>query len=257
MNRSSSWVLLLSLLAAGCARSDGQPLTVAAAASLRGVMPDLVAAWKAAGGAGEVRVTYGASGDLRKQVEGGAPIDLVVFASEKPVDDLVAGGLVDRATKLRIATNTLVLVGPKGGPLLKFATIEQLADGERVAIGEPGAVPAGQYARVAFERLGKWRALEGRMVYGGDVSSVLAYARRGEVMAAVVYKTEAAPHRDLVVLDEATGDWAPHPEVVSAIVKRAPAAAGAFQAFLISDAGQAILQRHGFGSPHAVVAVTP
>jgi molybdate transport system substrate-binding protein len=247
--------LSLSLATAACSCSnegDRTEVTLAVAASLRNVVPELAAKFEKEH---DVRIvaTYGASGDLRKQVEGGAPIDGVIFAGARPVDDLVQGGRVDADSRRVLATNTLVLIGPKGARPLTFATIDTIPASEKLAVGDPGAVPAGQYAREYLGKLGSWEKLsaESRLVLGGDVAAVLAYARRGEVPAAIVYRTEVRGIEDVVILDEATGPGAPRPEIVSAVVTKAPRAAEAraFLDFIASAEGQAILAAYGFGPP--------
>ena len=226
-------------------------VTIAAAASLRVVLPELARGYEARHPSEHVVATFGASGDLKKQVEGGAPIDGVMLAAARPVQELADAGFVDPATRRVLATNTLVLVGRKGGPPVTFATLDTLPAGEHVAIGEPGAVPAGEYARTWLTALGKWDAMRGRLVLGGDVAAVLAYARRGEVAAAIVYRTEARGISDIVVLDEAKGASAPRPEVVGAVVRgaRRAAASTSFLAFVASPDGQKILGDFGFGPP--------
>ena len=226
-------------------------MTLAAATSLRGVLPELARAYESRHPGARIAATYGASGDLKKQVEGGAPVDAVIFASARPVDELVAAGRAEATSRVVLATNQLVLIGPKGGPKLTFATLDALAPGDLVAIGDPGAVPAGQYARDYLQKLGKWQALTGRLVLGGDVAAVLAYARRGEVAAAVVYRTELRGIDGVVLLDEAGRPDAPRPEVVAAMVSGARAAAEArgFLAFAGSPEGQKILASSGFGPP--------
>ncbi len=237
----------------GCDRSRpaAVEVTLASAASLRGVIPELAKAYEAGHPGARVVSTYGASGDLEKQVEGGAPVDAVLFAAAKPVDRLAALGRVDPATRRVIATNDLVLVGPKGGKATSFATLDALGPDDRVAVGDPGAVPAGDYARTWLTAIGKWDALEGRLVYGADVAAVLAYARRGEVVAGIVYRTEARGVADIVVLDEATGPGAPRAEVVAAVVRGARAAdqASGFLGFVASPDGQRVLASFGFGPP--------
>jgi molybdate transport system substrate-binding protein len=246
-------LLAALLLAAACTKSAPPPAEamLAAAASLRGVLPELAKAYEAGHPGERVAATYGASGDLKKQVQGGAPVSAVVFASDAPVDQLVAEGRADGATRAVLATNAIVLIGPRGGAKVTFATIDALPAGEKVAIGDPGAVPAGAYARDYLQKLGKWRALEGRLVLGGDVAAVLAYARRGEVAAAVVYRTEARGIADVTVLDEARGPDAPRPVVVAAVVKGAEGAGEArrFLAFAASAEGQKIFADFGFGPP--------
>lgn len=205
--------------------------------------PELVLAW-----GGDVAVTYGASGTLRRQVEGGAPIDAVMFASAAPVDSLIEQQLVDPTTRRRVATNALVLIG-QPSTKVTWATLPELPADQKLAVGDPGAVPAGRYAREALQGLGTWDGLQDRIVYAGDVAMVLAYARRGEVAAAVVYSTDVRGIEDVAILDRASWPGAPTPEVlVAATVGSAPSARD-FLDFVASPAGQAILQRHGFGPP--------
>jgi molybdate transport system substrate-binding protein len=246
------WLLLLGCTMLACARATpSTEVTIAAAASLRAVMPELARAFEATHPGTHVVATFGASGDVKKQVEGGAPIDAVVLAAARPVDELAARGRVDPASMRVIATNELVLIGPRGGPKLTFATLDALPAGEHVAIGDPGAVPAGDYAQTYLTALGKWDALRGRLVLGGDVGAVLAYARRREVAAAIVYRTEVRGVPDVVVLDEAQGPAAPKAAVVAAIVRGARGAelVAEFLGFVTSPEGHRILGDFGFGVP--------
>ncbi len=248
----ASAALAVTLLMFGCrGQASEQEAMIAAAASLRNALPALIDAYAAKHPGAKVRATYGASGDLQKQVEGGAPIDGVLFAGARPVDALIEKGLADAAGRRVLATNALVLIGPKGARPLTFQTIDAVPATEKIAIGDPGAVPAGQYAKAALERLGKWQAIQGRVVFGGDVAAVLAYARRGEVAAAIVYRTEIRGVEDIALLDEARGDWAPRAEVVGAPVKeaKARAEAAAFLEFVASPEGQRVLAEQGFGPP--------
>jgi molybdate transport system substrate-binding protein len=256
MRRRNFGLTAAALVVGACGKAGpaGPEITLAAAASLRGVLPELIRAFAAGHPGLRVTATYGASGDLQKQVEGGAPLDAVIFASGKPVDALVAAGRAEAQSRVVLATNELVLIGPKddrrrGAPALTFATLDTLGPGEMMAIGDPGAVPAGQYARDYLTALGKWGALSGKLVLGGDVAAVLAYARRGEVAAAVVYRTEVRGIADVVVLDAARGPGAPRPEVVAAVVRGAQggAEARAFLQFAAGAEGRQILAAAGFG----------
>ncbi len=248
MKRASAvrWIAVacLGLMVSGCVGSrEGAVPTVAAAASLRHVMPALLE-----GFGQQVRVTYGASGTLRQQVEGGAPVDVVLFAAATPVDQLIARGHADAATRRRLASNDLVLVGPSGGPAVTWASLTELPEGERLAMGTPGAVPAGRYAREALEQLGSWEVLQPRVVFGGDVAAVLASARRGEVAVAAVYATDARGQDDLVVLDRADWEGAPSPEVIGAAVTD-HAGGRALLTWLASDEARARFDAFGFGPP--------
>ncbi|TKD00531.1 molybdate ABC transporter substrate-binding protein [Polyangium fumosum] len=246
---------LVAFVVAGCKREPaegGGEVTVAAATSLRKVFPKLSEGFGATHPGVRVRATYGASGELARQIEGGAGVDLVIVAARDPIDKLAAGGHVDAKRARIVATNELVLVGPKGGPKLTFQTLATaLPPGEKIAIGEPGAVPAGRYAREALEKLGALQALEGRMVLGGNVAAVLAYVERGEVAAAIVYRTEVPGTSGIEVLDGGKAEWAPKPEVWAAVTTKARAGARAdaeaLLDFITGPEGQRILASYGFG----------
>lgn len=238
-------VLVATLAACGQSRAPG--LTIAAASSLRTVLPDLIAA--APAGGLQVHATYAASGILRQQVAAGAPIDLMIFAADQPIDRLIQTGFADPETRTVVATNQLVLISPRNAPPMTFDGLPNLPPASRLAIGDPRTVPVGQYARQALVRLHLWDRLRPQLVYGANVAAVLAYARRGEVEGAFVYATDARAAPDVLVTDRAHGDWAPSPLVVAALRPRAPEAAHRFLGFLLAERGQAILRSKGFGPP--------
>jgi molybdate transport system substrate-binding protein len=246
--------LLATALPASNARA-ASAFTIAAAVSLRAAMPEVVKEFEKQYPAPAVTVTYGASGQLRQQVEAGGPIDVVVFASAEHVDLLAERGLIVAGTRRVVASNSLVLVGPAGAAPLTFATIDRLPAGEMLAIGEPRSVPAGHYAREALQALGKWETMRDRLVFGGHVAAVLQYARRGEAGAAIVYSTDVQGVDGVVVLDRASGAWAPQVETVAAAVKGGEVEkARVFLDLLASRRGSAIFAAHGFGAPAAEVA---
>jgi molybdate transport system substrate-binding protein len=228
---------------------DGGRIMVATAMSLRQVLPALIEAFRKQSPGSEVVATYGASGDLRRQVEGGAPIDVVVFAAASDVDLLIDRKLIAGGKRV-VASNSLLLIGPKDAEPLTFHTIDQVPAGDHIAIGDPKTVPAGRYAREVLQALNKWDAVQDRLVFGGHVAAVLQYARRGEVAAAVVYGTDILGVDGVVVLDRARGDWAPRIETVAAVVAGGQEAAGcAFLDYLETPAAGEIFSAHGFGPP--------
>lgn len=246
--------LASSIPLASCAKRErGAPveIVIAAAASLRSVLPEVVAAYGKTHAQTHITATFAASGELRQQVEAGAPIDLVAFAGAKPVDDLIARGLADGSTRRVIATNTLVLIGPRGGRRFTFSTLATTRREDKIAIGDPRSVPAGQYAKTVLEQDHEWEALQGKLVYGGDVSAVLAYARRGEVAAAIVYKTDLQGIADVEIMDDLPPNAGPRIEVVVARVtgSRVKEAAADFLAYLESDETRRELASYGFGAP--------
>lgn len=254
--RISAIVLTLVVFVGLSCRSNPSPreareIVIGAASSMRHAFPEIVKEFEKEHSGLRATVTYGASGDLARQVEAGAGIDIVVFAGKQPLDKLVQSHHVDAATTKIIARNELVLIGPEKSPAYTFATLDGLPSGERLAIGDPKTVPVGQYARDALEKLALWDKLQNRIVLGANVAAVLAYLQRGEVAVAIVYRTEVQGATGIKVLDTASGVWAPRPEIWMGVVLESHDREGAreFADFLTSSVSQRIFPSFGFGLP--------
>lgn len=188
---SLSFVVLL--LAGGAAHAE-DAVRVFAAASLTNALTDAALSWRAAGHP-EPSLAFGGSSMLAKQVEAGAPADLFASADIGWMDYLEERDRIDRASRVNLLGNTLVLVVPRG-----HAFPVEMKEGfdfagsfsGKLCTGEPGVVPVGIYARQALESLGWWAPLEGRIVGTDDVRTALAFVERGECPAGVVYATDAA-----------------------------------------------------------------
>jgi molybdate transport system substrate-binding protein len=131
---------------------------------------------------------YGASGMLAKQIENDAPADLFISANLEWVDYLKNKKILDVKNIETFTYNELVFAGK---PELKVSSLQELVKLERIAIGSPKSVPAGEYAMEAFRKAGIDKQLEKKLVMAKDVRECLMYAERGEVDGAMVYKTDA------------------------------------------------------------------
>ncbi|TNF32721.1 MAG: molybdate ABC transporter substrate-binding protein [Deltaproteobacteria bacterium] len=235
---------------AGCGREApaGPPLTVFAAASLRAVADDVAAEWGARYHR-EVRVSYGASSTLARQIDAGAGADVILSADVRWIDWLEARARLAPDTRRVFAWNTLVLVAPSGHPFTwaPGAPLAKAFDG-KLALGDPSHVPAGVYAKQALERLEVWDALEGRVVAGADVRAALRYVSDGGAPAGIVYKTDALAAGDAVqvVATLPTDLHDPIRYAGAATASGDAAAAKAFLDWLSSTAGATVLQRYGF-----------
>lgn len=243
-------LLTLSLAACGPATLVGPTeVTVSAAASLGSALAEAQTAFEAEHGSVKIRLNLGSSGALQKQIQQGAIVDLFISAAQGPIDALVQDGLVDAATVQTLAVNQVVLIRPTGtDPVVRTwadLTSDKVA---RVALGDPQHVPAGQYGKAVLEHLNLWSTLEGRLVLGEDVRQVLRYVESGEVQAGIVYRTDGAGSQKVEVVEAAPpGSHAPIVYPV-AVLKGAPPpkAAQQFLDYLLSEAGRAILTKHGF-----------
>ncbi len=223
---------------------------VSAAASLRGVLPQLLESFaEQQSAAPDIVVNYGASGTLSAQVEAGAAVDLLLLASPKPLERLERSGLLDPDSPVVLAVNQMVLAGAKGSEPSRFHDLMQLPADKLLAIGDPRFVPAGQYARGILAREGAWEQLQRRhqLVLAGDVTRALSWLLRGEVDLAVVYATDLRGHDQLELFDRAASS-SEVPRVVGALTERGRAQpmARALLAYLVSDQGGQHFAAAGF-----------
>jgi molybdate transport system substrate-binding protein len=244
---------LLLLLALGTPAPAAQELTVSAAVSMRDAMRDIAGAFAAQHPGVQLRLNFGSSGELQKQIEAGAPVDVFVSAGSRQMDELERRGLVDTGTRRVFARNVLVVVRPADSRL-DLSRPESLLDPKvtRIVIGNPRTVPAGQYAEESLRGLGLWNALQRKLVLAENVRQALDYVARGEVAAGFVYATDAAVRRGQVTeaFRPAEDTYRPvtYPAAVVAATRQ-PALSRALVEFLGGDEARAVLARLGFGGP--------
>ncbi len=192
---------LCLLLAPFSARA--QELTFFAAASLTDVMKDVSTQW-AQTGHQPLRMSFGASSTLARQIEQGAPANLFASADEKWMDYLAEKNLIAANTRKDLLGNDLVLVVPAEklqhftiGP--SFDLLKMLGPDGRIATGDPAHVPVGIYAEQALKKLGLWDAAAPRLARTEDVRAALLLVERGEAPAGIVYATDAAASKAVMI----------------------------------------------------------
>ena len=164
-----------------------------AASSLTEALQELGRQW-AARGHPAPRFAFAASAALARQVEQGAPADIVAFADPHWTDYLETRGLLTPGTRIDVLGNALVVVAPAEPPPAPLALAElpaRLGPG-RLAIGDPASVPAGHYAQAALRTLGLWDGFAPRLARAANVRAALLLVERGEAPLGIVYATDAA-----------------------------------------------------------------
>ncbi|MBB6600071.1 molybdate ABC transporter substrate-binding protein [Luteimonas sp. MC1825] len=228
------------------------PLTVFAASSLQESIDDAANAYRRATGQ-PVRVSYAASPALARQIARGAPADVFVSADLDWMDVLQAQGLVDTTSRSALLGNALVLIAPARGAARPVTLgrgtdlLPLLGERGRIALGLPDSVPAGKYARAAFQSLGMWDALQPRVAGTVNVRAALMLVARGEAPLGVVYASDARVEPRVRVL--ATFPAALHPPIVYPVARVAASRhphAAAFVRWLHTPPARAIFARHGF-----------
>jgi molybdate transport system substrate-binding protein len=245
---------LVVLLAACETRSPAEPapiaLTALAASSLTEALPQAAAAWKARGGAA-VTFSFDSSSKLVKQVEAGAPADLLFTADAETMDRVDGLALLAPGTRRDLLGNALVVVVPAASSWTP-ASAAELASPHLQHLALAGEnVPAGKYARAALGAAGIWAALEPKVVTGDNVRTTLAWVTRGEAEAGVVYATDARAESKVRLAFAFPADSHPpivYPGAVIAASAHVPGAS-AFLAFCASAEGKAIFSAAGFLPP--------
>src|SRR5690242_12788171 len=103
-------MLLLGYLPVSLCGQNRQ-IVIGAAISLKESFSELGGIYERRTGT-KVTFSFGASGQLEKQIEAGAPVDVFASASEREMDELQAKNLIDPATRADFARNSLLLVVP-------------------------------------------------------------------------------------------------------------------------------------------------
>ena len=238
---------LVFLVLAGCSPTPSSrpedTVTVFAAASLTDALTEIAADYERANGS-HVRLSFAASGALARQVQAGAPADVVILADPVWMDRLAAAGRLG-PQRFDLLANDLVVIAPAEAAVSEdpFAT---LPAGSRVAIGDPESVPAGAYARTWLQATGRWEAVRERLVFAADVRGVRAFVARHEAALGVVYRSDVVGQDEVRIVLEP-----PPPEQPAILYPAAETADGgaegrAFLDHLRTPRAAAIFRRHGF-----------
>ncbi len=238
------WSLLTSSLL------QAEELRFSVAASMTDVFKELISTFTATHQDISIVANYGPSGGLAKQINQGAPADLYVSANPKWMAYLIQEGAVAAAAHTIFAHNSLVFLGQKG---LQVSSLLDLVKLERIGIGSPKIVPAGQYAEQALNEAGIYQQLisANKLVMAKDVRQALIYADRGETDGSFVYMTDARLANNATVLFEVPQqlyDRVSYPVGLTVQGKNKPGAVSFYQ-FIASAEAKAIMINYGFSVP--------
>ena len=224
-------------------------LTISAAASLKDAMDVIQNTYQEEHPEVELKFNFGGSGSLQQQISQGAPVDLFFSAAEDKFDLLVDSGEIAKEDGVDLLGNELVLVVPKEeqSNITSFQDLSK-EDIDKMSIGTPESVPAGQYAEESLEKMDVWKNVESKVVYAKDVRQVLTYVETGNVGAGIVYKTDALVSDKVNIV--ATADPETHTPIIYpvGIIKDSDhyEAAKDFYSYLQSDDALKVFEEYGF-----------
>lgn len=203
--------------------------------------------------------SFGSTGLLAKQLREGAPFDLFAAANVSFVDQVVAAGACDGATKAPYARGRIAVWTKRGGvaPPSNLTDLDDVRF-RRVAIANPEHAPYGLAARQALEHTGIWSTIEPRLVLGENVRQTFQFAETGNVDAAIVALA--------LVVNDHENPWLLVDDSLHRPIDQALAVCthgknrtggSAFARFVGSPRGRSIMRRYGFLLPGETLARTP
>lgn len=211
MKRKFNLILILAILVcilSGCTNNNSNNgektnITIAAAASLKNCMDDkIIPMFEEKYPNVKVEATYDSSGKLQTQIEQGADIDIFMSAAMKQMNSLNEKGLIESNSIVELLENKLVLIIPEGSKK-EIKTFEDVLKADKIAIGDPESVPAGQYAKELFENLNIWNEVLEKSSLGTNVTEVLNWVSEGSADAGIVYSTDATSKDNVKIVLEA------------------------------------------------------
>lgn len=244
------------VLTGGPASADDAPL-IAVAANMTAAMETIAARFETLAGV-RVRLSVGASGNLARQIQRGAPFELFIaaddgyprrvaqagFARSPPV--LYAEGRLD----LLLPAPTVVSVDAAANDEARLRATLASSAIRRLALANPEHAPYGRAARQVLEALGYWSEYQGRLVLGESVSQAARFATTGAVQAAFLPRSlaQGSVFKQALRLAVPGRLHDPIHQHMVLLNGAGPGASNLFD-FMLSDAAREVLASHGYALP--------
>jgi molybdate transport system substrate-binding protein len=243
-------ILLVPFAINPSSAEPAKEITVSAAISLKNAFEEIGKIVEEKHPGTKVRFNLGASGDLARQIEAGAPVDVFASAAQKEMDDIDQKGLITSGARTNFAGNSVVLVKP-GMSQIRMESFEDLrkAEVKKIVIANPKSVPAGRYAEEVLKYFNLREAVKDKLVFAEHVRQALDYVARNEVDAAMVYLTDAMIRPTEVRIITKAPDKSHQPILYPiAIVKgsKNQSVAKEFITLVLSTEGKNLLRKYGF-----------
>jgi molybdate transport system substrate-binding protein len=232
-------------------------LNVLAAASLTSAFKELGAQFEANHPGVTIQFNFAGSQQLAQQLVQGAPADIFASANKKQMDVVIEAGRIEKDAARTLVQNRLVIVLPKDNPA-RLEGLKDLAKTNLKLVFAAKEVPVGQYsldfldkavAEGTFPSDYKEKVLANVVSYEDNVKSVLTKVALGEADAGIVYTSDVtgadAKKVGRIEIPDALNIIATYP---IALLKDSANTelAQQFIDLMLSQGGQAVLERYGF-----------
>jgi molybdate transport system substrate-binding protein len=246
-------VAVLLLLAPAAQAAD--EISIAAAADLQYVMPELTQQFEKQTGQ-KVTVTFGSSGNFTSQIQNGAPFDLFFSADMNYPRHLDQAGLIEPGSIYHYADGKIVLWALKSTKIDISRGLLVLLDSKirKIAIANPEHAPYGRAALAALAREDIYSRVQNKIVLAENISQAAQFVDSGAAEVGIVALSLAAAPG---VRDK--GKYFNVPEADYPVIEQGCAilkssqhkqAARQFLEFIKTPAAARVLEEFGFGLPH-------
>ncbi|HJS32174.1 MAG TPA: molybdate ABC transporter substrate-binding protein [Alphaproteobacteria bacterium] len=230
---------------------------IAVAANLTEPMREIAAAFESEREI-RARLSFGSSGNFVRQIQQGAPFELILAADEDSIERLRATGHVTDQGAV-YAVGRLALFIPSGSSikldpeLMGLGEALRLGAVRRIAIANPEHAPYGRAAEQTLRRSGLWELARPRLVLGENIGQAAQFVVTGAAEAGfIAYSIALAPSlKDkgrFVVMPEAA-----HGPIRQRMALLAGASdnARALYEFMSGATARRVLERYGYAVPGA------
>lgn len=253
--RGGFWALAAWLAIQPAAAPAGDVPVIAAASDLTLVMEAITAQFSRETGR-SVRLSYGSSGNLTRQILQGAPYELFLSADESYVQRLAEQGLtLDEGTIY--AEGHIGFFIPERSPLAGTGDLAAMTEAlgnpasGRIAIANPEHAPYGRAAREVLQHMGLWDSVIERLLVGESAAQAAEFTLAGPVSAGLLPASLASTARFA-----ARGRFVPVPREWHApirqrmvLLRNAGETARLFYQFMQNEKAKSLLRQHGFDVP--------
>ena len=231
---------------------QAETLAVGAAHSLKAPFHEILPIFEKEYGA-TVRVVYGPSQTLRRQIEKGEPIDVFLSEGVEEVQKLQQKGLTLNGGPRIYAQTSLVLIMATASPLISTSLRDvPPRRASRMALGDPRTSSLGKITAKALTRLDPAYKNRSRLLHAQHSEEIVNLVRTGEADVGIVYRVDAINNGQVRIIDEAPAEGHTPVQFGQAVVwtcrDESLSAAEKFFDFIMSPRIQKLLLKYGFDS---------
>jgi len=240
--------------------AQGKQLTVFAAASLTDAFTEIGQSYHSNHSDVNVSFNFDGSQILQTQIENGAYADVFASADNAHMNALKNEGYMNNSTVTLFAQNKLQVIIPKDNAAHITSLSDLAKPGVKIVIGTQ-AVPVGNYTLQVLAKMAndttygpdyRSKVMSNVVSQEPNVNNIVTKVALGEADAGFVYQSDVPLKQkaqvDRIIIPDMYNVIAQYPIGVLKQSKD-PVLAQDFINYVISPAGQAILQKYGFVVP--------